>query len=253
MPPTVPKISHEPAPLVRREPKTRAVIYGDPGVGKTSLALTWPRIVALDFDGGLEGDAVVGIENVTEWAPEGWQDLNALYFWLKERADSFDTILIDSLDTMANFLLAEATGEETKNRKQDGWQESIHLTIHEQRDYLAVAKAIDRFLTLLRKLGKHIVLTSAVRLPNPEQGTTKRTPDVSPSVQSVVMQWANLVGELEIVRRKDKPDARLLHTQPASPTRVAKSRWSALVPGVANPSFSAIVAKINPNSQEESK
>jgi hypothetical protein len=219
----------------------RLAVYGEGGVGKSTLALTFPYPLVIDTDGGIEGD--VRSEDVIgeEWSPSGWADLNALYSYIVQRLDSdtpYQTIVIDSIDTLARFILHEA--EDIANGNRQANASRTQLITAEQRDYGKVSTAIDIFLTKLkilnRERGIHIVLTSAVRLPDPEKMRFKRTFDVQPAVEGNILYWANVYGELELA----KDDDRILWTRAADPKRKNKTRFAALHPGVKDPTFSKI-------------
>ena len=236
-------LTHEPVPISAKFPQIRSVVYGEPGVGKTTLALSFPRPIVIDTDGGLEGDAIIDVSG-EEWSPDGWRDLNAFYFWLKTRLDRCDTIIVDSFDAMVRFLMNEVTSQPTKFRTADSWLTSLTDAIPEQRDYLAVQRAMDRFLAQLRQTGKHIVLTSSVREPDLTKGQAKRTINVSPGIEALVMGWTNIAGELTIVKDKAGARHRVLSTEEGQPTRKAKSRWSTLTPGIVDPTYDLIKAGI---------
>lgn len=221
-------------------------VYGDDGVGKTQLALTFPNPLVVNVDYGLTGGAVVGIEG-EEWSPESYRDLNALYFWLKGQVEKhgYKTIVIDTINSLQWLLLHEAVSLATGKRA--GGESDNVLTSAEQQDYNKTAAAFDKFLGKLKMLsqhtGVHIVLTSALREPDIEKGQTKRTFDVQPAIQKLVRNWADVYGELEVKelgKGDDKRLARVLHTNPADTRRRAKTRYDALYPGVVDPTFSKI-------------
>lgn len=250
-----------PVPIKPNMPPHRACFYGEGGAGKTTLALSYPKVLVCDTDGGLEGDAVADIEKKggEVWYPDSWKDLGELYFWLKENVTKkkYQTIVIDSIDTLCRMVLNEAT--DMPNRGRETHQSEHTLTTSDQQDYGKVANAINRFLTnlkiLSREQGVHIVLTSAVRYPDPEKGRSKRTFDVQPAVEATIQYWCNIYGELVVVELNDgdKKDAkgkpimkehRILWTKGSDPTRMGKTRFGALRPGVKDPTFDLMRKKI---------
>jgi hypothetical protein len=246
------ELNRAPAPILgQANPILRLGVYGEGGVGKTTLALSFPKPLVIDTDGGLEGDAVVDIEG-DEWTPDKWQDLNALYTHIKTRVegDAYQTIIIDSIDTLCHFLRHEAENIGTAGRRANA-SETEMITASEQ-DYGRVSTAVDIFLTKLKNLSKargvHIVLTSAVRETNPEKGRLKRTFDCQPAVEKNLLYWCNTYGELEVVdisKDKDKPNEhRILHTKVSDRARKNKTRWAALRPAVADPTFTKLVSLI---------
>lgn len=266
------QLNHLPKPVIPGMPALRIAVYGEGGAGKTTFALSFPKPLVIDTDGGLEGDAIVAADGAVvdadQWGPEKWSDLNDLYFWLKGEVDThgYKTIVIDSIDTFCRFLRHEATDQPTRQRSADA--SNNELIAAEQQDYGKVERAVDLFLTKLKNLSKsrgiHIVLTSAVRLPDPEKNRTKRTFDVQPAVESHITYWANVYGELVVVETKPKAGAtkdapveegRILWTRVSDPQRKCKTRFGALRPGVSSPSYdklkSLIEATIPTNTGEK--
>jgi hypothetical protein len=177
----------------------RAVIFGDPGVGKTTLALTMPRPFVIDCDGGLEGDAVEGHPDLFVQSPATYRDLEGLYYWAKDHLDDFDTIIFDSLDGLVRLLLNEVVdqgkGKDSAKAKSSKSAYALEV-VPEQAEYLANQKQVERILTDFRRLGKPIVVTSAVRVKEGE----KRSIDVAPGLKAIVNRWASLLGELVVMR-----------------------------------------------------
>lgn len=238
-----------PRPITQDTPPIRLAVYGDGGVGKTSLLLSFPKCLVIDTDGGLEGGAVEGITG-EQWDPDRWKDLNDLYFWLKSevKARGYQTIGVDSIDTLCRFLLHESVDLPTQSRVQSASSEE--LMTPELRDYGKVAYATNLFLTKLKNLSKstgvNVVLTSAVRLPNIEKGRVKRTFDLQEAVEASVCYWANIYGELTVedVKGQDA-EKRVLWTRVGDPKRKNKTRFAALRPGVIDPTYTKIKGLID--------
>lgn len=247
-----------PRPITSDTPPIRLAVYGDGGVGKTSLLLSFPHALVIDTDGGLEGGAVEGVVG-EQWDPEKWKDLNDLYFWLKSEVVTrkYQTIGVDSIDTLCRFLLHESVDLPTQQRAESASSEE--LMTPELRDYGKVAYATNLFLTKLKNLSKatgvNVVLTSAVRLPDPDKGRFKRTFDLQSAVCESVKYWANVYGELEVVeikgKTKEAPTAerRVLHTRVSDPKRTCKTRFAALRPGVLDPTYTKIRSLIDTKEQ----
>jgi hypothetical protein len=247
----VPKLARLPEKIDASLPPLRIAIYGEGGVGKTSFAMTFPKPLVIDTDGGLEGDAVIVTDDGQRWMPESWRDLNALYFWLKDQIEKqgYKTIVVDSIDTLARIILHEATNLPTKTRIAGA--SNTELLTAEQQDYGKVALALDDFLQKLKGLSKskkvHIILTSGVREPDLDKGRLKRTFNVQPAVEDVILYWANIYGEFEVIEKLitgGKPgeveEVRVLWTKVSDNKRKNKTRFGVLRPGVVNPSFSKI-------------
>ena len=260
-----------PTPIKHEMPALRVLVYGEPGVGKTQLALSFPKPLVVNTDGGLEGGAIEQLRarggDGEEWLPEKWKDLNALYFWLKQQVEKrgYETIVIDSLSELCVLLLHEAMEAETKLRGEGSERE--RMISAELQDFGKVAYAVDLFLKDLKQLSLqknvHIVLTGGVRKIDPEKNRYKRQVDAQDAVEGAAMYWANVGGELVIKEFKDgdktegnppKPvmiEKRVLWTNPADRERRNKTRFAALYPGVIEPTFPKFQAEIEKRLQEQ--
>jgi hypothetical protein len=241
-----PQLSREPHQLSLEKEQLRVLIYGEPGVGKTVCSLTFPRPLVIDTDAGLISGAIMGSE-ATAFEPTGWRDLEAMYFWAKERRGQFDTIVFDSITTLQRLLLDEivdatvAPDETGKVAKAANMP--VMQFVPEQGMYLANQRQVARILTEFRRLGKHMVVTAGVRQRLTAEGVPigKRSPEVAPGLLTILNHWSSVVGEL-VVQTRDKTGAELpepvraLLTAPTS-DRSTKSRFRNLLPYVPNPNF----------------
>jgi hypothetical protein len=256
----VPVLSAPPQEVTDERTPLRLVVFGEPGVGKTSLALSFPRPIIINTDEGLEGDALEQLRGRKgyEHSPTGHKDLEALYLWIKEKAEHFDTIVIDSLDEIVRLLLDEIVAEGKGMRAAKTMGQSITDLVPEQAEYQASQRQLHTFLSKLRGLGKMIVLTSAIREPKPVSAGgavgAKRTVDVSPGLQKIVNRWASVMGELVTIgvnadgELDDAADPkRVLSVDPASRRSTNKTRYKALLPFVVIPEgggYDQIVSRI---------
>ncbi len=256
----VPVLSAPPQEIADETTPIRLVVFGEPGVGKTSLALSFPRPIIINTDEGLEGDALEQLRGRKgyEHSPEGHEDLEALYLWIKDHSEHFDTIIIDSLDELVRLLLDEIVSQGKGMRAAKTMGQSVTDFVPEQAEYQASQRQLHTFLAKLRGLGKMIVLTSAIREPKPvSQGGVsgaKRSVDVSPALQKIVNRWASVMGELVTVGVNDAgelddagTEARVLSVNPASARSTNKTRYKALLPYVIIPEgggYDQIVTRI---------
>lgn len=246
--PAAPEMSTEPTKLALDQEKLRMVIYGDFGRGKTTFAGTFPRPLIIDTNGGLVSLALHGIQ-AERFEPTGHEDLEALYFWIKDRIDDFDTIVLDTLDSLCFTLMGEITEDAVDFKRADSKKVSLRMQfVPEQGDYYANQRQMDRFLKALRQLGKHIVVTSSLR-----QKGRRSAPNVSDGMEKVVCDWASVIGELVLADEPDddepyEPDQEglipdegdrvLLVTE--SNSRATKSRFNSLKPYVVEPTFEKV-------------
>jgi hypothetical protein len=77
----------------RTDDPERLLVYGGPGIGKSTLAANAPRPVFLDLEGGTAQLDVARVEGLTRW-----EDLLAAVQALTTDAHDFETVVIDTLD-----------------------------------------------------------------------------------------------------------------------------------------------------------
>jgi hypothetical protein len=235
-----PKLSSEPRPISLANERLRVLLFGEPGVGKTTFGLTWPRPFVIDTDGGLISGAIQGMEGIS-FEPTGWGDFEALYWWAKERRDRFDTIVIDSVTTLQRLLLDEIVDSTTAVKTPE---KPIMEFVPEQGQYLANQRQLARILTDLRRLDKHLVVTAGVR-----DRLGRRMPDVAPGMATILAHWSSVIGEL-VVQTRDRDGkelaepVRALLTAPSS-DRATKSRFRSLTPYVVNPTYPEIWKRVS--------
>lgn len=95
-------------------PPQKVVIYGVPGVGKTSFAATWPKPILLRTEDGAGALDVPTFPQVARSLSDVSAALNAL---LKGRHD-FKTLILDSLDWTEPFVWEAVCQENSTPQKQ---------------------------------------------------------------------------------------------------------------------------------------
>lgn len=255
----VPQLSNEPTPLALEDDPLRILVYGEFGRRKTTFAGTFPNPLIIDTNGGLVSIALQG-RRPERFEPTGHEDLEALYFWIKERADQYDTIVIDTVDNLTLQLMGEIADDAVAEKERAGKRVSLRMRfVPEQGDYYANQQQMFRFLVALRRLGKHIVLVSSQRI---KQGRT--APNVSDGMEKVLCDFVSVVGEMVLWEDPSEEDVELLPElapyvdsgEPAgvlitaeTNSRATKSRYRSLKPAVVDPTYeklsSLIEAEIN--------
>lgn len=123
-----------------------AILYGQPGVGKTTLAAQIPNAVFLDLERGTD------FLDVARLQPEGTlsEALEALW----DAKDSFDTLVIDSLTALENRHqqeLCDAKGWSSINALDYGKSKSLWKAA-----FLKIITGLDAF----RAEGKNVLIVA---------------------------------------------------------------------------------------------
>lgn len=185
--------------------KLKMLLYGDPGVGKTTLALTandHPELapaLVLNFEGGLlsvvnRGDVdVINIQTIDDLENVFW------YFAQENEAVShFKTIVVDSGSELYNKALREVVNQNLgrrQNRKGD--EDDFEL-----EDYGKAGNVVFRLFSMFRDLPRHVIVTSHAKRIYPPNVDPSKNPnleprEVRPSFSTTVAQ--RLVGIFDMV------------------------------------------------------
>lgn len=118
----------------------KALVYGRPGIGKTTLCATAPTPVIISAEAGLMS---LRKYDIPVLPIKGVADLYEVYNWCTEsaEAESYETICIDSISEIAEQILAE----EKENNKDF------------RRAYLFMQERMEKFIRLFRDLPNHNV------------------------------------------------------------------------------------------------
>lgn len=153
------------------------LIYGDPGIGKTTLANTAPNPLLLDFDRGAHR-ASLGKKTVQF---DSWNDLVENETELSTLINQSDSIIIDTagtlLESMNNYLLDTQPSLAKNGIKL--WGE--------------LKKMFNDFFQPLKKLNKNIIFIAHAK--EKEEGDIRiKRPLIQGSSYDLLMQSSDLVG-----------------------------------------------------------
>lgn len=236
-----PKLRNAPQAIKLEQQKLHLSVFGEIGVGKTTLAGSFPKPLIIDTDGGLVSLAYAadpGADLGMRWSPDGYEDLEALYYHVRDavRTNGYESLILDDVGTLCDLLMTELTEEHAKAEPHKK-RPALMAHIPEQIEYLGTRNQIRTFLKRVSQLNLHICCVSGVR----EVGkpvADKRDLDAAPSVAKVVGKWADTQGELLDGVTDDSWDGekRILYCQPGG-NRIVKSRFADHRPFVADPTF----------------
>ena len=93
-----------------------ALLYGQPGMGKTTLALSAPNPVLLDFDGGVH--RINAAHRVPTLQVSSWDEVTQVI--ASGEINEFATIVIDTAGKMLSFMDKAIMASNPKMKKNDG-------------------------------------------------------------------------------------------------------------------------------------
>jgi hypothetical protein len=165
-------------------------LFGQPGIGKTSLAYSAPRPLLFDFDGGAQ--RALGRKDtvrVTSWA-----DVAGI-----EAADvaNYDTLVLDTVGRALEFLAASLIESNPQNKKKSG-----ELSIS---GYGALKGAFNQWLSRVRTFGKHVILIAHEKEEKDGDNTIVRV-DAMGATRIEVIRLSDLVGFVSAINGKRTVD-----------------------------------------------
>ena len=166
----------------------KMLVYGQPGIGKSTMALSAPNPVMFDFDGGVQR------VNVAFQCPtlqvKSWEEALQALEELKGGEVDCKTIVIDTAGKMLDFMSDYIMRNDSKMRMRDG---SLSL-----KGYGARKVMFQNFLREVAMMGKNIVFVAHER--EEKDGETKIVrPEIGGSSASDLMKELDLVGYVQAV------------------------------------------------------
>lgn len=168
------------------------LVYGEPGIGKTTLVCSAPNPVLFDFDGGVL--RINGAHRVPTVQVHSWQEaLDALEEVVRELPDT-KSILIDTVGKMLDFMSAHIiAGGERGMVNKDG---TLSLKGYGVRKQMFID-----FNHRITHMGKHVFYVAHEREEKRGDEVVKR-PEIGGSSANDLIKELDLVGYMRAVGKK---------------------------------------------------
>lgn len=164
-----------------------ALIYGQPGAGKSTLACSAPNPVMLDFDGG--ATRINGAHQVPTVQVRKWEDVGGAIEEIKA-ANEFKTIIIDTVGKMMMFLEEYIKRTNAKMRNYDG---SLTLKGYGLRKQMFL-----NFIKETSVMGMNIIFVGH-EIEQKRGDDTIIRPEIGGSSTNDLMKELDLVGYVETI------------------------------------------------------
>ena len=168
----------------------KMLVYGQPGIGKTTLALSAPNPVLFDFDGGIS--RVNKAHQCPTLQVKSWDEALAALDELEKDEVDCKTIVIDTAGKMLDYMSEYIMRNDPKMKMRDG---SLALKGYGQRKVM--------FTNLIKRIslmGKNVVFVAHEK--EDKDGETRRVrPDMSGSSLGDLIKELDLVGYMQAYGR----------------------------------------------------
>jgi phage nucleotide-binding protein len=167
------------------------LIYGQPGIGKTTLGVSAPDAVLFDYDGGVQ--RINGAHQVPTLQPTSWEDTNLALQEIANEMPEVKTIVIDTVGKMLDFMSAYIIKTDPKMAMRDG---SLSLKGYGVRKTMFI-----NFIKQLAIMGKNVVFIAHEREERRGEETFKR-PEIGGSSANDLIKELDLVGYMYAFGKK---------------------------------------------------
>ena len=159
----------------------KMMVYGQAGMGKSTMALSAPKPLLLDFDNGVKRINMSHLDGVDVVPVEAWSQIQQLLQYEYADLVPYETIVVDTIGKMMDFIILGCCG---------GRQPQI-------KDWGRINQEFTWFTRALSALNKHIVFV-AHRDTRKEGDETVFIPALREKSYNSIVTELDLLGYLEM-------------------------------------------------------
>jgi phage nucleotide-binding protein len=238
-------------PVQKRAPFINILVYGDSGVGKTTLAGSaddCPELrpaIVVDFEGGTES-LVRTHPDIDQVRVSTWKEMQAVYDELHRGKHGYSTVILDSLTEIQKFNMYQIM-EELMEKRPD-----LDPDVPSMREWGKNLEQMRRFVRAFRDLPMNTIFTALKKEDkNDKTGMVTTLPSLSGKLAGEVAAFLDIVAYYYVKRIGNGADAqekRMLLTAKTE-TIVAKDRTRALPMVIEDQSMQKIFDMISKQPQ----
>ena len=159
----------------------KMMIYGQAGMGKTTIALSSPKPLLIDFDNGVKRVNESHLQGVDIVQVESWEDIRTLLIAELSSLNAYKSIVVDTIGKMMDYII---------NYKCANRQPSI-------RDWSGINQEFQWFVRAISSLNKNIVFV-AHRDTRKEGDDTVFIPALREKSYNSIVTELDLLGYMEM-------------------------------------------------------
>lgn len=167
------------------------LVYGEPGIGKTTIACSAPNAVLFDYDGGVQ--RINGAHQVPTLQPTSWEDTNTAIEEIEREMPEVQTIVIDTAGKMLDYMSAFIIKNNPKMKKFDG---SLSIQGYGLRKAM-----FSDFIKRLSIMGKNVIFVAHEKEEKRNEEWVKR-PEIGGSSAADLIKELDLVGYMRAIGKE---------------------------------------------------
>lgn len=211
------------------KPSVLMLIYGEGGVGKSTVGASAPKPLIVDCENGSKYFGLRGIKADVA-VIDSWSQMKDVLE--TARTDKYETIVIDPIgelmDKLKRYMVAL---QDSKLVQRDGTPTMA--------GWGWLKKTLRDYIKVLRDSGKHVLLIAHVDEKQDEDRQLKR-PMIETKVSKDIVNMVDIVGYMTVVQTPEGESKRVIIVDPGSDKYTAKDRTGQLGK-IIPPDFSQIV------------
>ncbi|MBX3045102.1 MAG: ATP-binding protein [Candidatus Kapabacteria bacterium] len=164
-----------------------ALLYGEPGAGKTSTALSSSKPILFDFDGGVQrcefrtGKDIVRISK--------WTEITSSFAKFDEMLADYDTIVIDTVDNCLKYIRIYIEDSDYK------------MKTNKLQMYGRMKDEFELFLNRIKNMNKNVVLI-AHSTTEEQNGVQRTIPKITGGSRDIVASTSDYIGYMRMINNQ---------------------------------------------------
>ena len=190
----------------------KMMIYGQAGMGKSTVALSAPKPLLLDFDNGVKRMNMAHLENIDTVQVTSWNDVQLV---LQEDLSVYQTIVVDTIGKMMDFIITYKCGTRQPSIRDWGginaefsWMTRTLSSLKKHIIFVAHRDTRKEFIPALREKSYNSIVTELDLLGylemKSERGVQRRTITFDPTSRNDGKNTCNLPSVMEVPTILDK-------------------------------------------------